>query len=775
MAPTTVPNPGKTGAHKVSLACDFCRARKRKCDGARPICGHCRLTKNTCTYNVHADKRKPPSKTYVSALEARVRTLEALLQASSLEVPPSDFEIRNTTENEPELTIRPNAQDPRPVKALDPRAEIERLPEESGATAAALADIGKLRLEVERTDTDNSGDGRNFTYFGATSSRFLSNIGDILAGDPTDALPQDHGYTKCFEDSDDEVVFKTYWEWQRIHFPIVDPVPFYNDYNAGKRNSEFVSPMLLDVIYAVGENFGPKRSIERSLVYAKRADGAVMTEIGTPKIATIQAIILMSMFQMGNGRIPVAWIMNGMAVALSTRLGLHIDSSGLVVQRIMSEAIHEARKNTFWAIFVVDRLHSTIMGVHPLHSRRSISTHRPAIPTRNPFLPPNIELAGVAPTPSATPKTQETPAACWHTLRDLIDIVDYMLADIYSFDAPKRTVAEDYDLVTKNMLTLQAYTDDLPSPLRITAALRGNEPCLAFLHVYVNLFIILLNRPFVGPRPSVPANTSQSDTAVALALERRCRSLAFDHCRKAALRIMELIRHLPRSSPCFTTPYFIFSASTVLLLSPNDAHAIRAVHVGLKCLDDLEADRYWVEAVIDARSRILALAQRWGANQLFENLNNGPSPATTTTVEGSTSPPDTRAPTPPPPGAPPSDSSAQSPFSKQTHGSSWGNTVFASSDPSLFEPQNFADLDAMYLDSLPEAADMIPWAGAVEPSWGTMGTYQTPEYTLPGWEFTVNSGQGYAAQHHPYDPAALGVNHSLDAYMQALGSAGVGQ
>ncbi|CAE6418112.1 unnamed protein product [Rhizoctonia solani] len=771
MAPTTVPASGKAGGQKVSLACDFCRARKRKCDGVRPVCGHCRLTKNTCTFNVHADKRKPPSKTYVSALEARVRTLEALLQASSLEIPPSDVEIQRTAENEPEL-VRPNVSDPRPVKALDPRAEIERLPEESGATAAALADIGKLRLEVEKTEGDtNNGEATNFTYFGATSSRFLSSIGDIQAGDPTDALPRDQGYVKCFEDSDDEMTFKTYWEWQRIHFPIVDPDTFYADYNAGKRNSEFVSPMLLDIIYAVGENFGPTRSIERSLVYLKRAEAAIMTEIGTPRISTIQAIVMMSMFQMGNGKIPVAWILNGMSVALSTRLGLHIDSSGLVIQRIMSQITHQARKDAFWAVFVIDRLHSTIMGVHPLHSRRSISTHRPSEPNRNPFIPPNIELAGVAPTPPTAPKTQELPAVCWNTLRDLVDIVDYMLGDIYSFDAPKRTVSEDYDLVTRNMLTIQAYIDDMPSPLRVTAALRGNEPCLAFLHVYVNLFILLLNRPFVGPRP--PSNANEAEQQ----LERRCRSLAFAHCRKAALRIMELIRHLPRASPCFTTPYFIFSASTVLLLSPNDTQALRGVQVGLKCLEDLEADRYWVDAVVDARARILALAQRWGANQLFENLG---APSSVVTPSVSTPDPTTRDPTPPGP-APEHDPYIAEPApmvitDTSRHynpPASWGDATLSSADPTLFA-QRLAEMDMMYLESLPEAADMIPWAGAVEPSWGTMGTHHSPEYTMPGWEFTMSTGasagQGFMPYQHP--PPSKSYVLALEARIKTLESRG---
>ncbi|KAG8793052.1 hypothetical protein FRC12_004054 [Ceratobasidium sp. 428] len=780
MAPTTVHNTSKAGAQsKVSLACDFCRSRKRKCDGVRPVCGHCKLTKNTCTFNVHADKRKPPSKTYVSALEARVRTLEALLQASSLEIPPSDVEIRQDNTNEPELVARAAAKVSRPVKALDPRADRERLPEESGATPAALADIGQLRLEVEKSDAKAPGEATSFTYYGATSSRFLSNIADIQAGDPTDALPQDYGYAKLFDDSDDTDIFDTFWNWQRIHFPIVNPDNFFADYNAGKRNSEFVSPLLLDVIYSFGENFGKNRSVERSLEYFRRAEAAVMVEIGTPRVATIQGILLMSMFQMGNGKIPVAWIMNGMSVALSTRLGLHIDSSTLVDQGIMSPTTHEARKESFWAVFVIDRLHSTIMGVHPMHSRRSISTHRPFDYDRNSFMPPNIELAGVAPSLS-TPKTQETPIVAWHSLRHLVDVVETMFADIYSFDAPKRTVAQDYDLVTRNMLIIQAYTDDMPSPLRITAALRGEEPCLAFFHVYLNLFTILLNRPFVGPRPPAPGNATENEANTALQLERRCRSLAFGHCRKAALRIIELLRHLPKASPCFTTPYFIFSASTVLLLSPHDTHAIRGVQTGLKCLDDLEEGGYWVDAVIDARSRIIALAQRWGAHLLFNNFESSPP-----TTDGSSPGASSRDPSAPPPSSgsseppsqpPTSGSSGQPPSNQPSSGQPPNNTWSKGPEyGSLFDTQNMTEIDAMYLDSLPEAADMIPWAGAVEPSWGTMGTQQTPEYTLPGWEFNMScAGNGYTPYQLPHESVLGGsVDHSLDAYIAGLGRGGM--
>lgn len=190
------------------------------------------------------------------------------------------------------------------------------MPEESGATAAALADIGQLRLNLEK----NKGDGqeRNFTYSGATSSRFLSNIQDVQAGDPTDALPVDKGWAKLFPESDEDEIFDTFWNWQKIHFPIVPPDNFLEDYRAGKRNSEFVSPLLLDVIHAFGENFRSRRSKERSAAYFKRAEAGIMVEIGTPRVSTIQGILLLSMFQMGTGNIPVAWIINGGCCVFST-------------------------------------------------------------------------------------------------------------------------------------------------------------------------------------------------------------------------------------------------------------------------------------------------------------------------------------------------------------------------------------------------------------------------------------------------------------------------
>jgi len=70
---------------------------------------------------------------------------------------------------------------------------------------------------------------------------------------------------------------------------------------------------------------------------------------------------------------------------------------------------------------------------------------------------------------------------------------------------------------------------------------------------------------------------------------------------------------------------------------------------------------------------------------------------------------------------------------------------------------------------------MIPWAGAVEPSWGTMGTQQAPEYTFPGWEFNMGcAGNGYTPYQFPHGSVLGGMTDpSLDAYIAGLGQGSI--
>ncbi|KAJ6004045.1 hypothetical protein N7522_005690 [Penicillium canescens] len=53
---------------RVSRACDRCRSKKDKCDGIRPTCSACRASGQSCSYDPHAKKRGLPEG-YVRGLE----------------------------------------------------------------------------------------------------------------------------------------------------------------------------------------------------------------------------------------------------------------------------------------------------------------------------------------------------------------------------------------------------------------------------------------------------------------------------------------------------------------------------------------------------------------------------------------------------------------------------------------------------------------------------------------------------------------------------------
>ncbi|QYT01574.1 Zn(2)-C6 fungal-type domain-containing protein [Trichoderma simmonsii] len=64
---------------RVALACDSCRERKVRCDGAKPICGTCRARKrqSLCVYQLLGDNGKAGSeREYVQSLLARINLLE---------------------------------------------------------------------------------------------------------------------------------------------------------------------------------------------------------------------------------------------------------------------------------------------------------------------------------------------------------------------------------------------------------------------------------------------------------------------------------------------------------------------------------------------------------------------------------------------------------------------------------------------------------------------------------------------------------------------------
>lgn len=258
---------------------------------------------------------RPASRVYVSGLEARIKLLEKVLRDTpGAIVPPEIFEATDTDEDRGQSNngMSPRDEGCHVCFTTSDTEGTATLPEDSGASVEAIIDMGRLRLCISKTDkgdTMNEGDSSNFSYHGPSPSCFP---GGLPARPTIRELSVDF-----FQGEHELKLLNAFWIWQDIHFTVVERTLFLRSYNEGERDSEWVSPMLIDMMLAIGEQFG-NVPVERKAMYADRAAQWVVHEMERPRMATMYAIQLLAIYQMGTGKIGAGWsLMSTLSVAIS--------------------------------------------------------------------------------------------------------------------------------------------------------------------------------------------------------------------------------------------------------------------------------------------------------------------------------------------------------------------------------------------------------------------------------------------------------------------------
>lgn len=220
-------------------------------------------------------------------------------------LPPEVFEVTDTEEDRGQSHPRDGDDGCHVCLNAGDSNAAANLPEDSGASVEAIIDMGRLRLCVSKTekgDTMNDGDSSNFCYHGPSSSCFPGCLpGRLPVVEPTLDL---------FKGKRELALLNSFWIWQDIHFTVVERTLFLESYNDGERDSEWVSPMLIDMMLAIGEQFGNMPD-EREVLYAERAAQHVVTEMERPRMATMYALQLLAIYHMGTGKIGAGWSLMG--------------------------------------------------------------------------------------------------------------------------------------------------------------------------------------------------------------------------------------------------------------------------------------------------------------------------------------------------------------------------------------------------------------------------------------------------------------------------------
>ncbi|KAF8608475.1 hypothetical protein BDV93DRAFT_250759 [Ceratobasidium sp. AG-I] len=609
---------------KTRLACDSCRRQKRKCDRRTPACLSCEKKNDVCVYDPTFDQRGPEQREYVAALEARVILLEGVLRGLG----------------------SPGVTGPSGLTSTD-----------EGDSSQALCAMVPPRTAPTQPEPTTPGYEPGFVPSDDAAQALVSTVHPNLGGIPTTTPEELDlgmgGYLPLVSLDMEHKLLAQFWVWQRTHIPYVAPVPFLSAYAlyaarvahpdvpaspasppppnllacssaaeipsvksvyATPGLAQFISPLLLDAMFVIGALFHGDAKLSNQ--FNKRAESRLMDEAANPRLATVQGVMLMAITEFGRARAPSAWTLNGVTVALCVRLGMHVDATPLVRDGNMSKTLFETRNFVFWTICHNDRSYALCLGVHPLLDRRIISTpRRSSLAAANVGKPahagPDAFVAGSSSTPAEKPTVPNVSTiwqgpmgdvfvqAGWEALRDLARIMDTLFDGIYAFDAPKRTPQEDLELVARNNLTIQRFLDGLPTYLRSTDTTRTKSTALVYLHSGIHISIILMCRPFLSPRPlseaamRTDATTDISQPTHSSHVIRRYRTLAFRIARASALQIASLVRCIPLSSPCVTTPYVVHTACTILLLAPSDTAAMEGVRMGLACLKSMQDTGHW--------------------------------------------------------------------------------------------------------------------------------------------------------------------------------------
>lgn len=314
----------------------------------------------------------------IDNLKTRNSTLQTLIQA-----------ILNYPEEEvPELV-----RQIRTCESLDDVAESilakdNSLGEEDEEIESPLYGNG-LSSEVPKFETELSGkmgelrlDNGSVRFIGGTSNLIF--LGPESEGDETTPMNKFEQYQQQEDPivswtnvtSDPELInhlLNMYFTWHYTYFTTLSKHLFYRDFHLGKppqetrRKTEYCTPLLVNIMLALGCHFtswpaaraDPQDSATAGDHFFKEAKRLILEndEHEKPRLATVQALALMSVREAGCGREAKGWVYSGMSFRMACDLGLNVDSGGLTAHRDsnLNEDEVDARRITFWGCFLFDK------------------------------------------------------------------------------------------------------------------------------------------------------------------------------------------------------------------------------------------------------------------------------------------------------------------------------------------------------------------------------------------------------------------------------------
>ncbi|GMK54827.1 hypothetical protein CspeluHIS016_0114130 [Cutaneotrichosporon spelunceum] len=577
-------------------ACTACSARKVKCDGLDQ-CAACKKHGVQCVYVNSGKKRGPPK-----GAPARGGPKRRV-------VAPESMSPAVTGEAMPVGDMRPPASIDR---RLAPMVRIVTPPTVTTASPVTPLD-SILELEADTLPDGmesmmggfNHGHGLLSSPTGQSSAvplpqMTMSQAVPVTGACPPSASPSVGASAGLSDEQIDELLL-LYETFIHQHWPII-----YLPALRSLRSLETQSPLVFDAVLALSATNQDLGSIvigdsPGESLYVRGAYGVlsenlvesvrqrILSSLGACDLPTIQACILITLVDIGYGRMQFAYHMGGIACRMAIDLGLHTMRAPAGVRTAPSRKEHEQYR-TLWGCFVLDKVLAALLQRPPMMRSVVIDTPRPSTMERDEL---DLWLAGRAsqylhPAAVSVMECSKSHAlTSFNAWIDIMVILEDILEHVYRpsecrarIENPE-TAGFHYDeLVVGIDSALRAWRHDLPPHLQWEdgdpTAHQCVGPHILTMRGWYYTCMLLVHRPRV---PFLDPTTSPHNDA-AEALSRMSHSAAapstpahkrlpkgIDASRDAASAICNVLEGYKHSFRVRKFPsmwvYMIFQAGTV--------------------------------------------------------------------------------------------------------------------------------------------------------------------------------------------------------------------
>ena len=340
-----------------------------------PSCAACLSVYGTeCIYDPNSDhRRKGVYKKDIDNLKTRNSTLQTLIQAilnfPEHEVPALIRQIRTceSLDDVAESILSKNntlAEDEE-----DPDSPLNDKDVLSGIPKSELELSGKMgELRLENGSVSFIGGTSNLLFLGSSSEG--EDVATSADNEERYSTQEDAivSWTKVTKDPKLVIhLINMYFTWHYTYFATLSKSLFYRDFLLGKpiqdsrHKAEYCTSLLVNAMLALGCHFTsvpasrmePLNSATAGDHFFKEAKRLILQndEHEKPRLATVQALALMSVREAGCGREAKGWVYSGMSFRMAFDLGLNIDSAASTRE----DGEIDARRMTIWGCFLFDK------------------------------------------------------------------------------------------------------------------------------------------------------------------------------------------------------------------------------------------------------------------------------------------------------------------------------------------------------------------------------------------------------------------------------------